>query len=253
MVALMSLAARPKKNNTAGDEVQFQFNDVWKTCDAGRSWVCATQSAQWAPREGFAFTVANNKLLVIGGTLGGTGGPVNEVWASSDGTDWELLSSNTTTPASAWVPRYATTAITSSQGEVILAGGFGKNGLGAYKDVWASKDGGRTWEQRTSKAKFGRVDYPAMATFGNTSYLIGGQAGASQLFRSFRTVWATEDGGSTWTKVSEMPSAMKARGGMPILNFDGSLLIIGGSSEISPHADFNDVWSWTLEAQVQVV
>lgn len=241
-----------KKNNTAGEEVQFQFNDVWKTCDAGRSWECVTESAQWSPREGFAFTVAEEKLLIIGGTLGGTGAGVNEVWASSDGRDWELLSSNETTPASAWEHRYATTAVTSAQGEVLLAGGFG-DGLGAYKDVWASKDAGRTWEQRTARAEFGGIDYPAMATLGNTTYLIGGQAGAGQLFRSFRTVWATEDGGSSWTKVTEMPSAMAARGGMPVLDFDGSLLIAGGSSEIFPHADYNDVWTWRPESQVQVV
>ena len=140
------------------------------------------------------------------------------------------------------------TAVITPQGEVLLLGGFGaRDGKGAsgmwgMRDVWASKDGGRTWEQRTAKAPYGRRVYVGLASAGSSTYLFGGQTGLGQLFRSRRDVWATEDG-SHWRKVGEMPKGAKPRGAMGLLNdADNSLLMLGGSSEIFPHEDFNDVW-----------
>merc|ERR1719163_548101 len=90
------------KKNSTGSFAQFYFNDVWKSCNSGVSWDCVTESAQWSPRDGFAFTVVEDKMLIIGGT----GDAGSEVWASADGKDWELLSSNATTPATPWPARY---------------------------------------------------------------------------------------------------------------------------------------------------
>jgi len=180
-------------------------------------------------------------MLVIGGTVEDVGGAVSEVWSSSNGKDWELLSSNETSPANAWAPRYAVTAVTTPSGEVLIAGGFGANGMRGFADVWGSHDGGKTWEQRSASADFGRRCYVGLGTAGNSTYLIGGQAGASQLFRSFGDVWSTQDG-SQWQKVASMPANMSARGGLGVLTDGAAMIMLGGSSEIFPHTDFNDVW-----------
>lgn len=227
--------------NTTNGTVQFNYNDVWKSCDLGRSWECVTKNAQWTPREGFAFTVAGDRMLIIGGTVHDVGGAVNEVWSSPDGKDWELLSSNETIPANAWAPRYALTAVTMPQGEVMIAGGFGANAMRGFADVWTSRDGGKTWEQRSTDADFGHRCYVGLGVVGNSTYLIGGQAGALQLFRSFGDVWNTLDG-SEWHKVDQMPSDMAPRGGLGVLNTGDAMVMIAGSSEIFPHQDFNDVW-----------
>jgi len=232
--------------NTTNGSIQFNYNDVWKSCDLGRSWSCVTSAAQWAPREGFALTVVGGRILMIGGTVHDVGGAVNEVWSSSNGLDWKLLSSNETKPVSAWAPRYAVTAVTSPQGEVIIAGGFGANGMRGFADVWASRDGGKTWEQRTRDAEFGRRVYVGLGSMGNSTYLIGGQAGATQLFRSFGDVWKSETG-SHWQKVSKMPSGMAPRGGLGVVRTSSGLIMLGGSSEIFPHKDFNDVWRFDAE------
>jgi len=244
--------------NTSEGSVQWNFNDVWKSCDEGRSWACVTQSAEWSPREGFAYTVAGGKMLIIGGTVHDVGGAVNEVWASDDGERWQLLGSNVTEPANAWAPRYALTAVTMSNGEVLIAGGFGAHsgkglrGGWGMKDVWASQDGGYTWTQRIASAPFGRRVYVGLAVSGGATYLFGGQAGVGQLFRSFRDVWVTEDG-SRWRRERKMPKALKPRGGMCLIPDGGSILMLGGSSEIFPHKDFNDVWRFSPSSRGIVV
>jgi hypothetical protein len=230
---------------SAEGKIQFNYNDVWKSCDEGLSWSCVTESAQWSPREGFAFTVAEDKMLIIGGTVEDVGGAVNEVWASADGKD----------------PRYALTAVTTPQGEVLIAGGFGArlsggaSGAMGFKDVWASPDGGRTWEQRTAKAPFGRRVYVGLGVSGAHTYIFGGQAGLGQAFRSFRDIWVTTDG-SKWHKAGKMPRKMKPRGGLGVVlhadDKDG-MLLLGGSSEIFPHKDFSDVWRFDPKAREEVL
>lgn len=245
--------------NISEGHVQFNYNDVWKSCDEGRSWHCVTENAQWSPREGFAYTVVGEKMLLIGGTVDDVEGAVNEVWASGDGRDWELLSSNATTPASGWAPRYALTAVTTANSEILIAGGFGaRTGGGAsggwgMRDVWASADGGRTWEQRVMKAPFGRRVYVGLATAGGSTYLFGGQAGVGQLFRSLRDVWVTEDG-SRWRRAGRMPKAAKPRGGMCLItDASDAVVMLGGSSEIFPHKDFNDIWRFMPVGQPQIL
>lgn len=238
------------KTNATGGSEQWSFNDVWKSCNAGSTWDLVTASAQWSPREGFAFTVLGDKMVIAGGTLGGTMGATNEVWTSANGKDWEMAFNGT----EAWCPRYATTAVATSQGELLLIGGFPNGGYmaPALTDVWASPDGGKSWEQRSAKwnDESGR-DYVALATAGGKTYLLGGQSGVNLMFKSFADVWATEDG-SEWRQVGEFPPAMKARGGMPVLEVDGSLLVIAGNAEYNPHEDYSDVWRFTPVASLEV-
>lgn len=235
------------RTNSTGGVEQSNFNDVWKSCDAGASWDVVTANAPWSPREGFGFTVAGGRMVIVGGTVGGPQGGVSEVWASSDGQAWEMLKGNDT---AAWSPRYATTAVTTSQGEILLLGGFpsGKSGYvaPACGDVWASPDGGASWELRSEKwqAKSAHRAYVASATAGNLTYLLGGQGGVGVLYKSYGDVWATTDG-SDWQQVAEFPAGMKPRGGMPVLEQDGNLLVLGGNAEFNPHEDYSDVWRFT--------
>jgi len=233
--------------NSTGSSEQWNFNDVWRSCDSGASWDVVTENAPWTPREGFGYSIVGDRMVILGGTVGGTMGGVSDVWASPDGKDWEMLKANDT---NAWSPRYATTAVTTSQGELLLMGGFPNGGytVPVCDDVWASADGGRSWELRS--AEWQPRDYVALATLGNVTYLFGGQGDVRVMYKSFNDVWATTDG-SDWNQVSEFPAGMKPRGGMPVVNVDGRLLVLGGNAEMNPHEDYSDVWRFTPSDAVQ--
>jgi hypothetical protein len=52
------------------------------------SWIQATAAAQWGARDGHTSVVYDGKIWVIGGWVGGAGGPQHDVWSSSDGVTW---------------------------------------------------------------------------------------------------------------------------------------------------------------------
>merc|ERR1719329_112907 len=241
------------RTDSTGKSVQWNFNDVWKSCDSGASWDVLTKNAPWLPREGFGYSIVGDQMVILGGTVGGMMGGVSDVWASSDGKEWEMLKANDTV---AWSPRYATTAVTTSQGELLLMGGFPNGGymVPACGDVWASADSGRSWELRSTEWQVASAhrDYVALDTVGNVTYLFGGQGDVGVQYKSFNDVWATTDG-SDWRQVSEFPAGMKPRGGMPVVEVDGGLLVLGGNAELNPHEDYNDVWRFTPSDAAQVL
>ena len=74
------------------------YNDVWRTMD-GANWELVTAEADWAPRPGHQCLVINNQFVLFGG-FGLSPDPENpflpsnpmDVWVSSDGADWEMVS-----------------------------------------------------------------------------------------------------------------------------------------------------------------
>jgi hypothetical protein len=73
------------------------YNDVWRTRD-GAEWELVTPSAGWSPRPGHTCDVLRNTIVCFGGF--GTDptnpfAPANptDVWISTDGFDWRVLSS----------------------------------------------------------------------------------------------------------------------------------------------------------------
>lgn len=127
---------------------------------------------------------------------------------------------------------------------MLIAGGT-ETGL---NDVWATADGGRTWEERTPAAAWAPRLYVGLATLGVGTVLVGGQSDKTHLFRPYTDAWATEDGGRTWQQLPDPPAGMPGRGGMGLLpTKDGrSLVVLGGNSELLPHKDYNDEWSLTI-------
>ena len=129
----------------SGPAARIYYNDVWKSTD-GVQWEQLTESAPWAPRAGAVTVVKDGYLYLLGGEDGFTCEPLptceppyyNDVWRSSDGAQWELV-----TEAAEWVAR------PGHQCAVILEkflcfGGFGlvQNPV----DMWESDDG-VTWTQ----------------------------------------------------------------------------------------------------------
>ena len=75
----------------------YDSNDVWQSSNGGASWVQLTAAAAWAPRDQFAWTISSGGVQVVSGgdVQGGYGGFYGDVWTSTDGINWALLTEMT--------------------------------------------------------------------------------------------------------------------------------------------------------------
>lgn len=117
-----------------------EYNDVWNSSD-GVNWNLVTDSAAWNPRGQINnVCVFNNKMWIIGGgTYNWDKKYYNDVWSSSDGINWTLV-----THQAPWVAREFQEVIVYNNAMWVI-GGFDGN-IGNRKDVWYTEDG-VTWHE----------------------------------------------------------------------------------------------------------
>ena len=132
------------------------FNDVWASTD-GVTWEQRTAEAPWTPRAGLSAAVLGDHVYVLGGSqnddsaLIGPNGPTreykNDVWRSTDGSEWELM-----TDDAPWDPRAGASVIEWQDALWLFGGEFGfvcepvETCTPPYfNDVWRSVDGAN-WE-----------------------------------------------------------------------------------------------------------
>ncbi len=123
---------------------RIYFNDVWKSAD-GISWTELTSEAPWEKRAGAVVVVNGDFMFLLGGEAGFICAPepceppyFNDVWRSSDGSTWELV-----TDEAGWSPRPGHQCAVVSD-NIVCFGGFGLDEN--PRDVWVSPDGA-TWTQ----------------------------------------------------------------------------------------------------------
>jgi hypothetical protein len=105
------------RNGTSG------FNDIYSSPD-GVNWTKAAQLAAWSPRWDFATVIFNDQLWILGGD---DGGYTNEVWRTSDGTNWTQI------PAPPWGGR--TVPVAESFGDYLYLFD-GVNSSGPTGELW---------------------------------------------------------------------------------------------------------------------
>lgn len=179
------------------------------------SWTQLTKKAEWSNRLDHSSVWFNNRLWVMGGyNPGKVSGDtyLEDVWSSSDGENWELISDN-----APWLGRrgHASLVFDDGSGEAIyLIGGFVVNESTGYReyrnDVWKSTDG-KEWTQikeRTEPELDSLYDwYPRFnhtcvtANHGGLDYiyLIGGVTqlegfNSRYSMKYFNDVWRSGDG-----------------------------------------------------------
>lgn len=103
------------------------LNDVWSSAD-GKQWIQENSQAFQTGRAAFGTAVYNNTIYTIAGLINGDeqkGTPTNDVWYSSNGTQW-----NKVTKAQSWTERSypAVAALTTG---LFMCGGINssKNGI----------------------------------------------------------------------------------------------------------------------------
>lgn len=121
------------------DDDETLKNDVWSTVD-GVQWRLETESAAWPKRTHAQAIVFDGKLWLMGGgrwhpeTV-----PLNDVWSSDDGVNWECV-----TESAPWDPRMWFSLVVYRD-HLWLLGGWNRE-HGNYGDVWYTKDG-KNWTE----------------------------------------------------------------------------------------------------------
>jgi hypothetical protein len=201
---------------TYGDEV----NDIWRSAD-GVNWTLVTDAAPWALRDGYAVTVHDNRIWVIGGLLTGGGALQNDVWWTDDGVDWTQA-----TAATPWAPRSSHYAF-SFDDRLWIMGGFWANNI-PPTNVWSSADG-VLWDRVASTSPV-HVTLAASAAFNGEMWIL---SGTSQHHPMLSPLARRSANGVDWM-TEELP--WTPRVGHSSVVFDNKLWMLGWG---------DDVWFFT--------
>jgi len=216
-----------------GYDEKHQFkNDVWHSSD-GKKWTRATGNAAFSPRLGHTSFVYHDMMWVIGGEI--TERPwifTNDVWYSSDGTNWHQA-----TESAPFSPRFAHCAAVTTplfnDKMWVISGVEDAYGKSINNEVWYSSDG-EEWHQVDDSIRFSPRYVSDLAVNGETLYLTGGYDGVSNL----NETWVSHDG-RTW-ELDTSATKFFPRMGHGSLVFSNKLWVIGGQNVNNVY--FNDVW-----------
>jgi hypothetical protein len=247
------------------------FNDVWSSTD-GTNWEQLTANAPWKERAGLSAIVFDGSIFVIGGgngddvAIGGTGRELfNDVWRSSNGINWELVTDNAPWPARAGA------AVVEKNGYLYILGGedgflcnseSGSLQCPYFNDVWRSHDGA-SWELVTAAAGWSPRPGHQCQVVQDTIVCFGGfgfPAGDPTVPVHPSDVWASRDG-ENWAQTSDAPwnasSSADVKYDFDSLVVEGepdgmgpSIFTFGGDREASflapsPMLVDNDVWRFS--------
>jgi hypothetical protein len=160
--------------------------EVWSSTN-GADWTLVTGNAAFGPRFRHASVVFNNKMWVIGGTpiSGECVTPLNDVWSSTNGADWVLVTGNAEFTARFSFNLY------SFAGKLWVMCGM-TAGCSYADDVWSSSDG-ITWTQVTAAQEFLQRNSSPSLVFDNKMWLIGGGRNVNESYYGENYYWGDND------------------------------------------------------------
>ena len=179
-------------------------NDVWISSNEGKTWKEIKKNTEsptetFIKRQKFGTVVIGKDIYIIGG-YSDTGEHLNDVWKSSDeGKTWVEIVEN-----AKFTPRYGHKALVINN-TIYIVGGVYTLGIRTihYKEVWESKDFGKTWTEIPEytipfreREGFGAVVYK------NDILLIGGEGPNND---KLTDVWRSENKVEDWSKQRNIP------------------------------------------------
>ena len=179
-----------------------------------------TDEAAFSKKFSHAVTVFDDKIWITGG---GSDVVKNDIWYSSNGSDWVEV-----VPITSFPERYSHQMLTFDNKLWVIGG---RQNSGALNDVWYSTDG-LNWIEST--AIIGIHNHSAVV-FNDKIWVI---AGTDSSFEPTNLIRFSEDG-STWKMQIGMPEFSK-RTGQACVVFKDKLWLIGGFGDGERK---NDVWS----------
>jgi len=234
-------------------------------------WIRVTDHAAFSPRdtaEGFVF---GDKLWLSNGYISGST-LARDLWNSTDGVSWNLVTNNAPYDGYAEMTVYADKIWAVKQGvwnsmdgtnwqQVAEKTPFGIRGygellvhrgrlwqLGSGEDVWSTTNG-VTWNCVAAHAPYGPRFASAAVEFKGKLWVMGGAVEKTNTppekvypqFSTYNDVWGSADG-ADWTRVVHHAPWAPRMWFVPIV-YAGRLWIIGGFDNVH-RANFDDVW-WT--------
>lgn len=219
-------------------------NDVWMSTDYGTTWTEMNASAGWTGRDSLSSVATyDGGIVLTGGRIGGTT-CLNDTWRSMDkGRTWIRMNAS-----SGWMPRKAHSTVVTSDGTIILTGGYDCTG-GPKNDVWKSIDNGATWTQVNGYTGwFPRFYFSSVRMPDDNIVLMGGDRGGSNLLND---VWFSTDKGETWEQRKQNDNnGWSARyGPSSVVTPEGSIVLTGGGSV----GYRNDTWQSTDKGETWIL
>jgi hypothetical protein len=268
------------------------YEDVWSSED-GESWSLITDNAPWYGRGGHEVVVFDDgtgeALFLLGGFAvneeTGERHYMNDVWKSTDGSNWTKIKERTYEKDSAglasdWFPRKDFGCVVANHGGthyIYIIGGFtmleegsGRYAANYFNDVWRSKDG-INWE-RLANNDFGIRAQHAIAVDPNTQriYIQGGQdgtvfdpssLGASHPLADWQALWYSDDG-INWSKeiADDFDHANLWRADHEMVFYEDALWFLPGktTSDVHYHMTYtsnfriwkiDDLKNWIIDSE----
>jgi hypothetical protein len=174
-------------------------------------------------RNSHSAIVHNNSIWIIGGRRA-------DVWNSSDGKNWNLITS------SAPFGNVYGHGTVEYKGKIWIVGG--KKDDTFTDEVWSSPDG-KMWEL-SGKLPFTLRQYHATVVFKDKIMVLGGLSGTGN-YPCLQDIWESSDG-KQWDLVTDS-AGFQRRYGLGAVAFHDSLFVIGGYYDgIDGSKSFSDVW-----------
>jgi len=206
-------------------------NQVWSSTD-GAEWRCATENAGWSPRLGAAGVVFDGKMWILGGVekyfFGDERSLRNDVWSSTDGVDWQLVTGH-----AAWAPRAYHGALAFDGKLWVFGGGNYLPAYAAHNDVWSSSDGVH-WTQVAEKAPWAPRIWFSTVVYKEHLWLLGGWSNHPS--KNWNDVWHSADGKDWRQLVTE--DVWSPRHEHSTYVWNDKIWVAGGN----PWPCTNDVW-----------
>jgi hypothetical protein len=220
-----------------------QSNSVWSFTTAlneGDNWTNLyeqkTDETGFVPRSNHSMVSFQNKLWIIGGKTN-TGSPLSDVYNSSDGKNWTLV-----TNSAAFGARFGHSC-TVYNNKIWLSGGIkldDETGVSYLNDIWNSSDGVNWTQVARVRETYNYVDDPVfskrayhnMLTYNNKLWVMLGESPDGLV----GDIWCSSDG-ITWTDRSNIVIPRKNASAVVFKDSNDSdyesILVIGGFGENS--------------------
>lgn len=252
------------------------LEDVWSSAD-GETWIQETASAPWLGRRGHASVVFDDgtgeAMYVIGGFMvneeTGFRQYTNDVWRSTDGTQWTLIKERTYPELDSlfdWFPRFNHACVVASHGGtdyIYLIGGstmledhHSRYSMIYFNDVWRTTDG-INWES-LSNNDFGiRTEHAATVDpVTNRIYIQGGRHGVifeaenndTHPLPNWQWLWSSIDG-INWipeNDTAEFEQGYLYRAEHQMVIQDGILFGLPGRTDSNDHFHFTREQEYTF-------
>ncbi|MBN1760816.1 MAG: hypothetical protein JW863_20980 [Chitinispirillaceae bacterium] len=187
-------------------------------------WMSVSPPKELLGRNGHSLVSYSNQLLLVAGKR-------NDVWNSSDGISWTLL-----TDDAPFGNLFGHTTTVFNGALWIVGGKIGPKLFGT--SIWNSSSGAR-WE-RASKMPFDKRVYHSAAVFRGKLWIIGG-LGDSETDPILNDIWSSADGVNWMLVTKNAPFA--PRYGHACTVFNNKLYVLGGFNDaVGSQRSFNDVW-----------